>query len=78
MTTPVIKPYQICDDIISLLLEPHQNAGRVQSTAVGQNHSTFRHDEGFQGQKLQNNSGEGAEGNKLNKFKMLTCNKSRQ
>lgn len=38
-------PYQVRDDIVALLLEPHQDAGRVQSAAVGQNHCTFRHDD---------------------------------
>ncbi len=43
---PVCKPYQVCDDIIALFLQPNQNTGCVQSTTVGQNHGIFRHDEG--------------------------------
>lgn len=40
------KSYQVRDHIVALFLQPDQNTGRVQSTAVGQNHCTFRHDEG--------------------------------
>ena len=42
----VLRSYQERDDIVALLLQPDQNAGRVQSAAVGQNHCAFRHDEG--------------------------------
>lgn len=53
----LVKTYQVCDDVVALLFEPHQNTGCVQSSAVGQNHSSFRHNELFQSQqtkKLQN------------------------
>ena len=50
--TLVPKPYQVCDDIVALFLQPNQDTGCVQSSAVGQNHCTFRHDEGCSVQQL--------------------------
>lgn len=44
--TLVPKPYQEGDYIVALFLQPDKNTGCVQSAAVGQNHGTFRHDEG--------------------------------
>lgn len=41
----LLVSYQECNDIVALLLQPDQDAGSVQSTTVGQNHGTFRHDE---------------------------------
>lgn len=31
-------PHQVGDDIIALFLQPHEDAGGVQATTVGQNH----------------------------------------
>lgn len=31
-------PHQVGDDIIALFLQPHEDAGGVQTTTVGQNH----------------------------------------
>ena len=38
------QPYQVGDNVVALLLKPHQNTGGVQSTAVRQNHGPLRHD----------------------------------
>ena len=38
------QPYQVGNNVVALLLEPHQNTGGVQSTAVRQNHGPLRHD----------------------------------
>lgn len=35
------SPHQVGDDVIALLLQPHEDAGGVQATAVGQNHRAF-------------------------------------
>lgn len=51
--TLVSEPYQERNDIVALFLQPNQNAGCVQSTAVRQNHCTFRHDEGCSIQQVE-------------------------
>lgn len=64
----VSEPYQERNDIIALFLQPNQNTGCVQSTAVRQNHCTFRHDEGFsiqQVEKLWSGSWEETAGNQV-------------
>lgn len=42
------EAYQEGDDIIALLLQPNQDTRGVETSAVGQNHRTFRHDEAGQ------------------------------
>lgn len=34
-------PHQVGDDIIALFLQPHEDAGGVQATTVGQNHGAL-------------------------------------
>lgn len=42
------EAYQESDNVIALLLQPNQDTRGVETSAVGQNHRTFRHDEAAQ------------------------------
>lgn len=34
-------PHQVGDDVVALLLQPHEDAGGVEATTVGQHHGAF-------------------------------------
>lgn len=53
------EAYQESDNVIALLLQPNQDTGGVETSAVGQNHRTFRHDEAGQSNRWGGDWGRG-------------------